>query len=402
MTGLYEYIREVRELYFMDVIEKARRYKNVVIYGAGRVAKPVFEILRAENIEIKCFAVSDVKTNENTFMGKNVVQIEKLHLIEEETLFIICTKYIWSSEIIALLQENGYCHYIIPPKQIDLFARDHSDMVDRPRMEITVKAGCKVNCRFCPQNLFLDRYYSEDSKPEYLSCENYKKCLHKLPLDTVIYFCGFSEPFLNPETIDMICYTHEQGYDMRLYTTFVGLAVKDFLRIKDIPFVYVVLHTPDDKEYANIPMTKEYFEVLDMALAQKKPNGDNFIDTANCQGIPHAKVLAHTEGKLRIMSELYDRAGNLKDNHQFRPLKEVKGAVYCSRVNKKLDYNVMLPDGTVVLCNADFGMEHVLGNLLKDSYEDIMNGERMNDILEALDNDKCGLLCRKCNFAINL
>ena len=62
----------------------------------------------------------------------------------------------------------------------------------------------------------------------------------------------------------------------------------------------------------------------------------------------------------------------------------------------------MLPDGTVVLCNFDFGMKHVLGNLLEDTYESIMNGKGVQDVLEAQDNAHFELLCRKCNYAVSL
>ena len=58
------------------------------------------------------------------------------------------------------------------------------------------------------------------------------------------------------------------------------------------------------------------------------------------------------------------------------------------------------PDGRVVLCNFDFGMKHVLGNLLEETYEEIMNGECMRRIVEAMDGDQCDLLCRRCNFAL--
>ena len=82
-----------------------------------------------------------------------------------------------------------------------------------------------------------------------------------------------------------------------------------------------------------------------------------------------------------------------------KSVEEIKGTIYCTRVNDVLNNNVLLPDGTVLLCDFDFGMQHVLGNLLEQSYEDIMKGHKMQQIVAALDNDNCELLCRKCNFA---
>lgn len=400
MLGFYDKLQNKKDCYLNYVTAEARKYKNVVIYGAGRVAKPIVHRLEEKQIEITVFAVSDARINDKVFFDIPVKQIEEVRMDPKETLIIIAVKYIWAKDVLDKVIENGYIHYVFPPEEIDYFAREQSDEVHRPVMEISVKVGCKVNCKYCPQELFLKRYFEVNERPQHLSLENYKSCLEKLPKNTIISFCGFTEPFLHQQAVDMIEYTWQQGYDIKLYTTLVGLTREGFERIRNIPFHYVVLHTPDEQGYANIPMTKEYFEILDMVLEQRKPDGTHFVDTANCQGIPHRDVLKHTEGKLRIMSELYDRAGNLKKDDCLKSVEKVKGAIYCIRVNEALNNNVLLPDGTVVLCNFDFGMRHILGNLLEQTYEEIMNGSRMRQIVEALDNDRCDLLCRRCNFAV--
>jgi hypothetical protein len=402
MLGFYNRLQEVKENYLCEIVHEAKKYKNIVIYGAGRVAKPIIYRFKEEKITITFFAVSDMSINEKDFFGIQVKQIEDVNLDSNDTLIIIAVKYVWANDVLEKIKENGYGNYIFPPKEIDLFAREQSDEVYRPVMEITLKVGCKINCKYCPQELFLKKYFSDKKREEYLSLENFKKCLLKLPRNTIISFCGFVEPFLHPQAIEMIEYTWQQGYKIKLYTTLVGLTKAGFERIRNIPFHYVVLHTPDEQGYANIPMTEEYFEILDMALEQKRLDGSRFIDTANCQGIPHKDVLKHTKGKLRIMSELYDRAGNLEKDDCLKSVGEVSGPIYCVRVNDRLNNNVLLPDGTVLLCDFDFGMKHVLGNLLEESYEEIMSGNNMQQIVQALDNDECSLLCRKCNYAINV
>lgn len=401
MLGFYTYVQEEREKYFNKVIEATSKYNNVVIYGAGRVAEPVYEKLTSEGIHIKAFVVSDKNINENKFLGKPVIQFEDSEFDKENTIILICVKYKWVNDIILNLKKRGYLNYIIPPKEIDYFAREKSDLVDRAIMEITVRVGCKINCKYCPQKLLIDNYYENKNKIEELTFTNFKICIDKLPQNTVIDFCGFAEPFLNKDAIKMMKYANEKGHELRLYTTLVGLTKEGFDEIKEIPFIYVVLHTPDDKSYADIPMTDEYFELLDMVINYKKKDGNKFVDTANCQGMPHPKVLEHTKGKLRIMSELYDRAGNIKDEQKFEPI-DVHGKLYCSRNNDKLNYNVLLPDGKVVLCNFDFGLEHVIGNLLEESYEEIMEGNNMRDIINSMDYEEDKLLCRHCNYAVNL
>lgn len=403
MLGFYDRLRNTKKVYLDHVAGEAGKYENVVVYGAGRVAKPIVYRLQEEGIGITFFAVTDSKINETQFFGVDVRQIENIKLNSENTLIIIAVKYVWANDVLEKIKENGYINYIFPPKEIDYFAREQSDEVNRPNMEITLKIGCKVNCKYCPQKLLIENYFKTPNRPEYMSFDDYKKCLSKLPKDTIVSFEGFGEPFLHPQAVDMMEYTWQSGYDMDLYTTLVGLTKEGFERIKNIPFHYVVLHTPDEQGYAMIPMTEEYFEILDMALEQNKPDGSHFIDTANCQGIPHQSILLHTEGKLRVMSELYDRAGNLEKDDCLKSVKNrLTGSICCVRKNKILNYNVLLPDGTVVLCDFDFGLKHILGNLLEESYEEIMNGEGMRRVVEALEDDSLDLLCRKCNYASDI
>ena len=62
-----------------------------------------------------------------------------------------------------------------------------------------------------------------------------------------------------------------------------------------------------------------------------------------------------------------------------------------------MNTNVVLPDGTVLLCSQDYGMEHILGNLYLDTYEDILMGKKMQQIYEAANGSgNLQLLCRKC------
>jgi radical SAM protein with 4Fe4S-binding SPASM domain len=115
--------------------------------------------------------------------------------------------------------------------------------------------------------------------------------------------------------------------------------------------------------------------------------------------VPHPKILEHTKGKLRIFSNLIDRAGNLSNSDAFAGT-YVHGKIACNRA-ENLNHGVLLPDGSVVLCCMDFGMQHVLGNLLVQSYEDIMNGEEINRIKDAMSGDnREDILCRSCSSAI--
>lgn len=196
--------------------------------------------------------------------------------------------------------------------------------------------------------------------------EDYKKCIDKLPQNVRIRFAGFSEAFLNPQCTHMIEYAAGKGREIDLYTTLVGLTKEGFKRIKSIPFRRVVLHTADVDGYANIPVTDEYLNLLQEVVFACKVDGSPFIDWANCQSTPHPRVLDIIGGRVRISAELYDRAGNVEDNSDLKQVDYVSGTIECV-LSEKMDRTVLLPDGTVVLCCNDYGLEHPLGNLLSEN-----------------------------------
>lgn len=78
-----------------------------------------------------------------------------------------------------------------------------------------------------------------------------------------------------------------------------------------------------------------------------------------------------------------------------------KERITCCFSGPKLNNHVVLPDGTLLLCNMDYGMQHVLGNLLLESYDEIRKGVEMKKVFAGIaGNSDIDLLCRKCLFAM--
>lgn len=196
----------------------------------------------------------------------------------------------------------------------------------------------------------------------------------------------------------MIEYAFGKGREIDLYTTLVGLSKEEFEKIRNISFRRVVLHTADADEYAKIPVTQGYLDLLHEAVCARGADGLPFIDWANCQSRPHPRVLDTIGGQVRISAELYDRAGNIEDSSDLKTVDYVSGKIECV-LSEEMNRTILLPDGTVVLCCNDYGLEHPLGNLLLESYEDIMNGKEMQRIKQACQDETMPLLCRKCIWA---
>ena len=82
-----------------------------------------------------------------------------------------------------------------------------------------------------------------------------------------------------------------------------------------------------------------------------------------------------------VIPNFWDRAGNLIGEAQIKPaLDKIKdrvnhagnqGPSTCGCI-EHLYHNVVLPNGDVSLCCMDYSLEKILGNIIEDSYDDIM------------------------------
>ena len=384
---------------YIELIKKCYN-QTVYIYGAGKMAKIIYSLCKENNVEVKGFFVTDISENKNKMFNLPVLQFDSFK--ENNIVILIAIIEHGRKKIEEYIHEKIKCKVI--DLTYDILELDFEAERKRknPTMEITPIVGCSVNCRYCPQKLFINEYYKTNKfRKNRMSLEEFKICLEKLPLNTLVEFAGFVEPFLNEYSIDMMEYANQLGYRMTLFTTLVGLKLDDIHRILKIPFKQVVLHTADENGHANIPITDEYLHMLNILVEAKKTDGTLFIDSANCQSKPHKKVLEITEGKLKVYCEMSDRAGNLDNKDGNLTGGIAKGKIYCER-SYKLNHNVLLPDGTVVLCCNDFGMRHVLGNLLKNSYEDIIKSNELLQVKRGMNIDEnIPIICRKCMYAKN-
>lgn len=388
------------EKYIQEIIEK-KEGKKVIIYGAGKAAKIILNLCQSNDIKIESFCVTNLEQNESMIKNIPVRQINSLRFSPDETLFLIGVKERGKHKIKEILEDAGYFNYIKTPENIFEYEEWEFHRKRRPALEITPKIGCCVNCKYCPQNLLLNEYYKENKRRKSeISFDEYKYILDKLPRNTLIEWAGFVEPFLNKAAADMMLYTQEMGFEQTLFTTLVGMKEEDFEKIRKIPFKVVCLHTPDKHGYAKIPVTPSYIKLFEKIMQAKNVLGDSFVTTANCQSVPHPAILPITAGRLKIYTELSDRAGTLDDdeNHEMVHFNKI-GQIWCDRA-EALNHNVLLPDGTVILCCNDFGLQHVLGNLLTDDYEQIMKSEMMRKVkLALMIDERIPVICRHCIYA---
>lgn len=261
-------------------------------------------------------------------------------------------------------------------------------------LELSLTIGCRLDCLYCPQKLLLSKYYGADQRRKSkLSFQDFKVVLEKVQSGAGISFCGMSEPFHNEECADMIVYAYEKGYKISLNTTLVGMREEDFEKIKDVQFDSFILHIPDREGNAKFLITDEYLNLL--RLVEKNIN----VNYYSCHGTVSDAVKEIIDSAKYAGIALGDRAGNI-DCGKHIPQKV--GEIICyhgseSQISGWIP--VMFPDGSLVLCCMDYGMKHVMGNLITQSWDEIMESVEYRKYVEGLKNDSVDILCRKCGDA---
>lgn len=255
-------------------------------------------------------------------------------------------------------------------------------------IEISTVIGCKMGCDYCPQRLHVKEYLKR-SRETVMSLETFGDCLYQIPSHVEVLFAGMAEPWLNPDCTEMVLRARNTGHRVGVYTTCERMTLADVELIKNIDFLHFCLHLPDADGIMKFNVTSEYLEVLKACLRIPKRN---FM----CIGKVHPLVEAITGPVPDSSNTLISRAGNLKT----LAITPKEGALKCSAMSEKMDHNILLPNGDIILCCMDYSQKHVIGNLLKMTYEDLFRSEEYLKIKEGLLKES-NILCRTCELAIS-
>jgi len=280
----------------------------------------------------------------------------------------------------------------------------HLTWTDRPTMAITTVIGCANACCYCPQQVLAQQYNKMDNAPRHvLRFEDFKTCLERIPRDVLINFSGMAEPWLNPDCTEMLLYAHERGFGLLVYTTAVGMDLAEIPAIEQVPFKRFVVHLPDAERRSRIPTD-------DAHIAKLRRLEESRIKRLELRAIgrTYPKIKAGLRKQVREFG-LLSRAGNLANyraigipprKDHFDPSKKMRGKIRCSRMTGgRLNRNVLLPNGDVLLCCMDYGMKHTIGNLLTDTYADLFRSPAYLKVTEGLAHG-ADILCRSCEEAV--
>lgn len=386
------------EKFLSEVLALKNKFGKIYIYGAGLYGQNIYKILKKDNIFIDGFIVTN-RNSETKLFGLPIYEAKDI--VNKEIGIIIGVNRRNVVAIKETLQRMEYdiSSIVLGNKFIEGGGiRGGYDGI--PTIEITTKIGCSVNCKYCPQNLLVSTYYQNNPQREtYMSVDTFVQCLNKLPKNCTILFSGMAEPFLNKKCIEMIKIACDSGRKVDLYTTLVGASEKDIDDICRLPLEYITLHLADKLTYANIPVSEVYYSSIERLINYKKNNGARLIDVCNAQTEVDERLQRICSGKYHVLTTMLDRAGNLRADNLFKR-KGLTGSLTCSICGNLLNHNILLPDGTLLLCCMDYGMKHVLGNLKNETYEDIMNSKELKYVKDGMaGNEMIDILCRNCSCA---
>ena len=385
---------------FKGFINSSRQLRDRVdglyIYGAGLFGRDISAILKRHNIKVDGFLETDCKERREVW-GLQVDALDSV--INDDIGIIIGMNVDNTKDAKRILQERNFSRDRVINGG-EYYAEDKMSrlLADNPLIEINTVIGCPVNCKYCPQDIFINRYYENDkNRQRVMTIENFAKILENTPDDCIIDFAALSEPFVNHDCVKMIRMACDAGRTVLLFSTFVGATDEEIDEVLKLPIHAITLHCADSRGYANIPTDKHYYERIEKILNARKKDGSYLVVGISAQTEPTEEMIKLCEGKHEIKYSLHDRVGVLKDPALASMKEPHKGKFECSLCGAQVNSHVVCPDGTVILCNNDFAMQYVLGNLYEQTFDEIQEGEMIKKVLQGMNGDTTiDLICRKC------
>ncbi len=108
------YVMRVREKW--DQFLEQLRAEKVLIFGAGTMARKLYEVFKEKNVYVEAFIVSDTEQNVQQIEGIKVRQINDYCQISDQYFVIFAAFGFWINEMNMILKEKGFSKY----KQVNL------------------------------------------------------------------------------------------------------------------------------------------------------------------------------------------------------------------------------------------------------------------------------------------
>ncbi|MGW2152099.1 SPASM domain-containing protein [Nonomuraea sp. NPDC001699] len=275
-------------------------------------------------------------------------------------------------------------------------------------LEITTNIGCRLRCSYCPQSTVVRAYHKEPDgggAPRALlhtmTRESFRAYIDTVPASVHIHFSGFSEPWHAEDCVEMIHIAHERGHTIAVFTTADRMTAEDVSRLAGIPFKRFLVHLPDGGGEMRKKVGAEYVSLLRLLASSAIHNLEY-----HTIGTPHPRIATELDA-MWSTRRIQSRAGNVKCSSTAVGVafsaaeiaaRNARTTLICRK--DRIFANVLLPNGDVHLCSMDYGLEHRLGNLGDQTYQEIATGPGFARTLAALNDPDSDVLCRRCEYAL--
>ena len=266
------------------------------------------------------------------------------------------------------------------------------------KIYIEITNNCNLKCSFCSE---------VKRKRRFMTTEEFENILIKIKDYTdYIYLHIKGEPLLHPNIIEFLHLADKYNLKVNLTTngTLFSKVAKELSGCNSLRKINFSLHSENSLDnyceeiFKNVELLKDKIIIYRLWTLKNNQLDSKSQETVNkirkYYNLPQETVdKIYTSNNIKIKSTIYVD----KDNEFSWPeVTTHKSNGYCYALKTQIG---ILVDGTVVPCCLDSNGVVNLGNIFKESLEEIINSEKYISLKKSFQDRKpCEKLCQSCTF----
>ena len=266
------------------------------------------------------------------------------------------------------------------------------------KIYIEITNNCNLKCSFCSE---------VKRKRRFMTTEEFENILKKIKDYTdYIYLHIKGEPLLHPNIIEFLHLADKYNLKVNLTTngTLFSKVAKELSECESLHKINFSLHSENNIDnyceeiFKNVELLKDKIIIYRLWTLKNNQLDSKSQEIVNkirkYYNLPQETVdKIYTSNNIKIKSTIYVD----KDNEFSWPeVTTHKSNGYCYALKTQIG---ILVDGTVVPCCLDSNGVVNLGNIFKESLEEIINSEKYISLKKSFQDRKpCEKLCQSCTF----
>ena len=249
---------------------------------------------------------------------------------------------------------------------------------------IEITNACNLRCKMCPVNRGMRR------KTQYMDFSLFKEIVDKNPGVEFVLPFQWGEPLMHKDFFKMVKYANSKG--VRIMFTTNGTLLNDEIcrKVVESGAERITISIDGIGETHTEIRGFDYYKLREKVLNLKEVRDDV---NSNLEIDISMVVFNETENDV---STLYDEWRSVADRVQLIP-RFVPGKRTRSCRELWRGIIVVLADGRVSICCANFEGEGIVGDARRQTLAEIWNGKKMREYRRAHIKGKFPPICENCN-----